>query len=209
MIRHGDDAGALRELPPVDGASRTSREPEASAPDAVRSGAPEQLDFEDVYTRHFDFACRSLRLLGVHPDCLEDAAQDVFGVVARRLPQFAGDASLRTWIFAVVQRVAANHRRARRRKQDPLTPLLHEPIADVANPEAQAEAQQAAALVQSFCDGLDEPRRAVFVLALIEEVPAREIGHALGIPLFTVYSRIRSMRAALERFLEAHQVVTT
>jgi RNA polymerase sigma-70 factor, ECF subfamily len=167
---------------------------------------PAPQDFVQVYGEHFDFACRSLRLLGVGSDAIEDAAQDVFGVVHRRLPEFAGNSSLKTWIFAIVQRVAANHRRARRRKRWALRPLVDEPEAPTGSPEAHAEAREAAARVQAFCDGLDEDRRALLVLALIEDVPARELAPMFGVPLFTVYSRIRSLRAALDRFLQTGEV---
>lgn len=159
-----------------------------------------------MYVEHFDFACRSLRLLGVRPDVLEDAAQDVFGVVLRKLDDFTESASMKTWIFAIVQRVAANYRRASRRKQAGLERLREPEPEREPSPEAFAEAAQAAARIQAFCDQLDEPRRAVFVLALMEDVPAREIAPALGIPLFTVYSRVRSLRSALQLFLERHEV---
>ena len=168
-----------------------------------RVGPVPAVDFDTAYVQNFDFACRSLRLLGVAPHSLEDAAQDVFGIVSRKLDEFAGEASLRTWIFAIVQRVAANHRRTQRRKQRPLQPFVEEPATgNDASPEAHLEAARAAAKIEAFCEGLDEGHRAVFVLGLIEEVPAREIALLLGIPMFTVYSRIRSLRARLERFLE-------
>jgi len=170
----------------------------------VTPAAP--LEFRSVYLEHFDFACRSLRLLGVAPGALEDAAQDVFGIVSRRLEEFTGEASLRTWIFAIVQRVASNQRRTQRRKQRPLQPLT-EPLATLdPSPEAHAEAAQAASLVQLFCDTLDDGRRAVFVLVLVEDVPAREVAQALEIPLFTVYSRIRALREQLQEFLESREV---
>lgn len=170
----------------------------------VSSAAP--LDFACVYLEHFDFACRSLRLLGVAPDALEDAAQDVFGIVSKRLADFSGEASLRTWIFAIVQRVASNQRRTQRRKQQPLRPLTEPLAANDPSPEAHAQAAQAASLVQLFCDALDEGRRAVFVLALVEDVPAREVALALEVPLFTVYSRIRALREQLQEFLESREV---
>ena len=165
-----------------------------------------RLDFASVYADQFDFACRSLRLLGVAPDALEDAAQDVFGVVSRRLAEFNGDCALSTWVFAIVQRVAANQRRTQRRKRQPLEPLSEAAPADDPSPEACAEAAQAASLVQRFCDGLDAGRRAVFVLALVEQVPPRDIAPLVGVPLFTVYSRIRTLREQLQRFLEQHEV---
>jgi RNA polymerase sigma-70 factor (ECF subfamily) len=164
------------------------------------------LDFDSVYTQHFDFACRSLRLLGVSPDVIEDAAQDVFSVVSRRLDEFAGISSIKTWIFAIVQRVAANQRRRRRRKQRPLEPLCEPLHGGGPTPEANAEAAQAARLVQAFCETLGEDRRALLVLALIEGVPAREIAAAHGIPVFTVYSRIRALREELRLYLTGHEV---
>jgi DNA-directed RNA polymerase specialized sigma24 family protein len=46
----------------------------------------------------------------------------------------------------------------------------------------------------------------VFVLALVEDVPAREVALALEVPLFTVYSRIRALREQLQEFLESREV---
>jgi RNA polymerase sigma-70 factor (ECF subfamily) len=198
--------------PPGDGGV-----PSGSTPECTDSGTPEVAStrtkaaavppgFDAVYGQHFDFVCRSLRLLGVSPDGLEDSAQDVFGVVSRRLGEFVPNARIETWLFAIVQRVAANHRRTRRRKQAPLEPLSEPLAANDPSPEAHAEASQAAALIETFAAGLDDGHRAVLVLALIERVPARDVAEALGIPLFTVYSRIRSVRGKLEAFLEAHEV---
>jgi RNA polymerase sigma-70 factor (ECF subfamily) len=179
---------------------------ELAASESQRPGLPSPLDFDSVYTQHFDFACRSLQLLGVSPDAVEDAAQDVFSVVSRRLEEFAGISSIKTWIFAIVQRVAANQRRRRRRKQRPLEPFCESLEAGGPSPEANAEAAEAARLVQAFCESLDEDRRALLVLALLEGVPAREIAAAHGIPVFTVYSRIRAVREALRLFLTGHEV---
>ncbi len=200
-------------LPPATGGG----EPEGArvgapgAADAQEASAEPQavpLDFETLYADHFDFVCRSLRLLGVPPEGLEDAAQDVFGVVSRRLAEFVQKASVKTWLFAIVQRTAANQRRSQRRKRDLLEPLSEPIAAPGASPEAHAEAAQAAVLVQTFADGLDEGHRAVLALALIESVPARDVAEALGIPLYTVYSRVRSVREALRSFLAAQEVET-
>jgi RNA polymerase sigma-70 factor, ECF subfamily len=169
---------------------------------------PAELDFDEVYARHFTFACRSLRLLGVEPDALEDAAQDVFGVVSRRLASFEHNASLQTWIFAIVQRVAANHRRSRRRKRDRLDPLGDTSLVTELGPDAHAEGARVARLIQLFAEELDEARRTLLVLGLLERVPARELADSLGVPLFTVYSRLRSLRESLAAFLAQHEVGT-
>lgn len=176
----------------------------AAAPAAPQPGAA--LDFELLYREHFNFACRSLRLLGVDPDGLEDAAQDVFGVASRRLSEFEGTSSVKTWIFAIVQRVAANHRRTHRRKQAPLEPLSQELAAvESRSPEADAQAAQSARLIRAFADSLDESRRTLLVLGLIEGVPMRELAETLGLPLQTAYSRVRALRRSLELYLLEHE----
>jgi RNA polymerase sigma-70 factor, ECF subfamily len=171
----------------------------SAADDMAESVAP--AEFERVYDEHFAFVWRTLRLLGVAEAALEDATQDVFVVVSHKLPTFAGRSSLRTWIFAIVQHTASNHRRSHRRKQKPLVPLTdafagHEPT-----PQAHVEALDAARAIERHCETLDTERRALFVLALIEEVPAAEIARALGVPTNTVYSRVRLLRAGFERAL--------
>lgn len=216
MPRVNAYSDGLRALPglPGDGGTR-----DGNAPERIDSGVPEHsgadaetpavpAGFDALYSEHFDFVCRSLRLLGVAPDGLEDGAQDVFGVVSRRLAEFVPSAPFKTWLFAIVQRVASNHRRTRRRKQSPLEPLCEPLAARDPGPDAHAEAAQAAQLIETFAGGLDDGHRAVLVLALIERVPAREVAAALGIPLFTVYSRVRSVRSKLQAFLEAHEVET-
>lgn len=189
-------------------------QPDTKAVVAVRAPACAPLEpdpprlppFESLYEEHFAFVWRSLRLLGVSRDALEDAAQETFAVVARRVEAFDGRSSVRTWIFAIARKTAANQRRTQRRKLSPLRPL-DEPIASPApSPEAQAQAAEAAARVEAFCDTLDEERRAIFVLALLEGVPVPELAPALGLPLNTVYSRIRALRQALERFLLTSEV---
>jgi RNA polymerase sigma-70 factor, ECF subfamily len=169
---------------------------------AMRASDAAPAVFERVYDEHFAFVWRTLRLLGVAEGALEDAAQDVFAVVSHKLPSFAGRSSLRTWIFAIVQRTASNHRRSHRRKQKPLVPLSDAFVSHEPTPQAHAEALDAARAIERHCETLDAERRALLVLALIEEVPAAEIARALGVPTNTIYSRVRLLRAGLERALE-------
>jgi len=177
----------------------------AQAPEVPATEAS-ALDFEQVYETHFDFVWRSLRLLGVGAELVEDAAQDTFSVVSRQLAQFEGRSSLRTWLFAILQRVAANHRRTQRRKLRQLEPLVEAVASKEPTPHAHAEAAEVIDVIQSYSSSLDPERRAVFVLALLEELPAPEVAQALGIPVNTVYSRVRSLREGLSRALEEHEV---
>ena len=162
--------------------------------------------FEELYDAQLDFVWRSLLLLGVTSHAVEDATQEVFSVVSRQLGKFEGRSSVRTWLFAILQRVAANQRRTERRKQRPLQPLDEASACGLPTAQARLEAAESIDAVQRFCATLDPERRAVFVLALLEELPAPEVSLALGIPVNTVYSRVRHLREGLRRMLEADEV---
>jgi RNA polymerase sigma-70 factor (ECF subfamily) len=177
------------------------------ASSARPSGAErDRVSFEEIYERHFEFVWRSLRLLGVRKESLDDAVQDVFGAVSRQLPQFEGRSSLRTWVFGIAQYTAANHRRSVRRKSAPLEPLGDGLMSPEPSPDAHAEAKQVADLILAFCAELEEGRRTVFVLGLLEDVPPSEIAELLQIPVNTVYSRLRTLRQALRLRLEQREV---
>jgi RNA polymerase sigma-70 factor, ECF subfamily len=177
----------------------------ASGGSQAMSTRPTTPHFELVYKQHFNFVWRSLRLLGVAPEMVEDAAQDVFSVVSRQLAAFEGRSSLRTWLFAILQRVAANHRRTRRRKLQQLDPLDDSLVDHQPTPHVRAEAAEALAVIEGFCAKLDDEWRALFVLSLLEDIPASEVASALGIPLNTVYSRVRSLREGLRRALSSRE----
>ena len=136
------------------------------------------------------------------PDAqIEDALQDVFIVVQRRLPEFDTRAELRTWLYAIALRVARKYRdRARRapasleaeREQNPELPGGSDVDTDA------AIARERLALARRALTALDDDKREVFVLARIEQMSAPEIAEVVGIPLNTVYSRLRNARLAFD-----------
>ena len=71
------------------------------------------IDVATVFREHGAFVHRILRRLGVHPADVDDALQEVFVVVHRRLPEFDRDASMRPWVYGISVRVASRARRRR------------------------------------------------------------------------------------------------
>lgn len=170
--------------------------------DARPSSAPR---FDDIYNDHFSFVWRCLRGLGVEPEALADAAQDVFLVVHRQLAGFRGESSPRTWLYGIARHIASNHQRRVRRKQAALDPLVAEPEHPGPGPLERAEDAQAASFVEGFVAGLDARKRDVFILAVMEEMTIPEVAAALAIPVNTAYTRLRAVRAGLEQALRRHQ----
>jgi RNA polymerase sigma-70 factor (ECF subfamily) len=159
------------------------------------AGAPPP-SFSAIYREHARFVWRVARGLGVPPHRVEDAVQDVFVVVHRKLAGRDARTPLRAWLFEIVRRVAHDHRRAFRRKEntEPLSEALG--ASSAPGPAQQAETSEDLRLVESILADMDEDRRAVFVLAEIEQMTAPEIAETLGCNLNTVYSRLRRAREA-------------
>lgn len=177
----------------------------------LRPGNPERGspatggNFADIYEAHFAFVWRSLRRLGVDTSMLDDAAQDVFLVVHRKLPDFEWRSSVKTWIYGIVRRVAGDHRKAHRRRatregtdgqaRDPdATPDLA-----VLAPHESGTQTEAVRLVHELLDSLDDDKREVFVLTELEQMTAVEIAETTGVTLNTVYSRLRAARRDFQR----------
>ncbi|MGF1468461.1 MAG: RNA polymerase sigma factor [Sandaracinaceae bacterium] len=176
-----------------------------SAEPAPRACAGE-LRVADVYDAHGDFVWRSARRLGVADASLDDVVQDVFLVVHRRRRDFAGRSSVRTWLFGITLRVVRDHRRTLRRKGG-LAPLTEEAVAgpEGRGPSAQAERNDAVRLLHRLLGSLDDDKRAVFILAELEQMSAPEIAEALELNVNTVYSRLRAARRLFEAALARHR----
>lgn len=125
----------------------------------------EVIDFDDIFREHSAFVWRVLRGLGMPAEQVEDAVQDVFLVVHRRLAEFEARSSIKTWLFSIARNVAANAQR--RRKRRPEEPLELEPVSGAADPVTNVEAARASLFMARFLDGLDEAKRTVFLLGVI------------------------------------------
>jgi RNA polymerase sigma-70 factor (ECF subfamily) len=182
-----------------------------TAPLAIqRPNGAEAPGFDAIYEANFDFVWRSLRRLGVEEPSVDDAAQEVFVVVHRKLGDFEGRSSLKTWLYAIALHVARHHRRSVKRKQAPslsLPPADLEAVPDASGrgPHEAIEAADGLKLLDHLLGQLHDEKREVFVLAHIEQMPATEIAEVLGENLNTVYARLRAARRDFEQALARHR----
>ena len=170
----------------------------AAAP--PRDGDGRSHPVAEVFSVHADFVWRSLRQqLGVRGVDIDDAVQEVFVVVSRRLSEYEDRGLMRAWLFSISRQVARHYHRATTRAESRRRRL----VVDVAAPnvEEMMARREAEDLVSEFLDELEEPQRLVFHLADIEGLTAPEIAASLGVNLNTVYARLRSARKRFERVL--------
>ena len=167
-------------------------------------------DFADVYDEHFAFVWRTARRMGVEPSALDDVCQEVFLVVHRRLGEFEGRSSLRTWLFGILMRVVGVHRRSLLRKSP-----AHRSTGELVDPDTLADRQQSpdevvaatesVRIAHALLDQLDDDKRAAFVLSELEDMPVTEVAKAVGANVNTVYARLRAARQEFAAAAQRHR----
>lgn len=166
--------------------------------------APREHAFEALYRDEFAFVWTTARRLGVTPAIQDDVVQDVFLTAYRRLDQLRFEVSARAWLYGVTRRVAARYRRTASRAARRMTA-----VADARTGPAPAPQERLIA-VQQLERGLSQlggGTRAAFEMAEVLGMSGPEIAAELGLPVATVYSRIRLAREQLVRELrDPHQL---
>jgi RNA polymerase sigma-70 factor, ECF subfamily len=147
--------------------------------------------FRDLFDSEFAYVCRALQRLGVRSGDVPDVAQELFLTVQRALPAYDAARPVRPWLCGFSVRFAANYRRLGRLTDLPGDGFERRTVA----PSADVEARD---LVRKILDRLDFDRRAVIVMHDMEGFAAPEIAQELGVPLNTVYSRLRLAREDLK-----------
>jgi RNA polymerase sigma-70 factor, ECF subfamily len=147
-----------------------------------------------VFHAHYTPIWRLLRRLGVEAAQVDDAAQEVFAVLARR-HQEVEPGREGAFLYGVALRVATSTNRSRHRlpTAEELEQLLH--VADAKpSPEANLAHKRDRLLLDLVLDQLPTDLRTVFVLAELEELDLTAIAQLEQLPLGTVNSRLRRAR---------------
>jgi RNA polymerase sigma-70 factor, ECF subfamily len=162
-------------------------------------GSSERVDplpkrFSSAYEAHFSDVYRFLRRLGVREGDIEDVCHEVFIVFHRKMGEVLPDVSDRSFLLGIGSRVAADYRRLKRHTVTTMEDASI--VAASAHPEALYAMRGD---LERSLDRLAEERRTVLVMHELEGMSAPEMASVLGIPLNTVYSRIRLARADFDR----------
>jgi len=185
---------------------------------ALRRGDPTAVD--DLVAAYGDRACRlATRITGNAQDA-EEAVQDAFLSVVRKIDTFRGDATFGSWIYRIVANAAYQCCRGRRRRSadvslDTLLPVFDQrghhatTVVDwstsVDDPARQTELRL---VLSAAIEELPDDYRAVVVLRDVEGLPHREIAEILGLTVVNVKMRVHRARLFLRKRLEAYFSIT-
>jgi RNA polymerase sigma-70 factor, ECF subfamily len=157
---------------------------------------PPPADFRALFEGEFTYVWCALRRLGVREDDVEDLVHEVFLNVYRHLSDYDHQRPVRPWLFGFAFRVASDHRRRAHHRREVVGAEM--PVTD---PRARADDEiarhQDSSLLLAALDEIDLDRRAVLVLHEWDEETIPEVARALGIPVNTAYTRLRTGREEL------------
>jgi RNA polymerase sigma-70 factor (ECF subfamily) len=144
-------------------------------PARLEAVAPEFAELYEAHSRQIFYLC--LRLLG-DPTKAEDATHDVFLKVWRKLDQFRGDSSIRTWIY----QIALNHCRNLRQtwSERHIQAVEQEILLDTAgagedSPLRVLELKELGERIQTTLDRLTPEYRLLLLLVADEELSYDDI----------------------------------
>lgn len=143
---------------------------------------------------HFAAIWKLLRRLGVAQAAVDDAAQEVFMVAARRIDVIA-PGSEHSFLYGTALRVAGDYRRRQTARRE-ITGLdvidrAHHPGED---PGAALDQHRARAMLDVVIAEMSDDVRDCFVLHELEGLEMKAIAEMLAIPGGTVASRLRRAR---------------
>ncbi|MBX3213724.1 MAG: RNA polymerase sigma factor [Labilithrix sp.] len=195
-------AGYLRAERSSSGPTEIASRPPASGIQRVALGEGEApTDLGELYRSHVKYVWKSARRLGLTASEADDAVQETFIAAHRRAGSYQAQGFDRSWLFAILVHVVQHHRRSYRRRTartEDGVDLDVLPGSTAAAPDKSAEVSEAARILEEILDGLEPERRAVLVLAELEEKPVPAIAEILGINPSTATSRLRLARAQVE-----------
>ena len=158
--------------------------------------AQEPLSLRDLFAAHYASVRRVLRRFGVAPAGLDDAAQEVFWVAARRFADIRPGRE-KAFLYGVALRVASNEVR----RQNVTSKLMdfgevaEQALMDFSpSPEESLAQRRALLMLHAVLDRMSLELRTVFVLYELEALEITKIAELEEIPVGTASSRLRRAR---------------
>ncbi len=194
----------MRHVDPMPRASAAGvPEPAGQARSLPDTGAPTLGvgDHERVarlFDTYYDFVWRLVRRLGVPLAQVDDAAQQVFIIVARKVTDIEPSRE-QSFLHGVALRVASDARDAARRRGGPAQELNEQSPSPEPTPDELLDRKRARAHLDEIMEAMELEERTVFVLFEIEGLTMSEIAKLEGVPAGTVASRLRRARETFAR----------
>jgi RNA polymerase sigma-70 factor (ECF subfamily) len=185
--------GVPRTIPGAGVAFRRDANAATSSAAAGPMANPAVQDLRTLFERHYASVWRLLRRFGVPEAELDDQAQEVFWVAARRLGDLQPGRET-AFLYGVALRVASNVRREHAARPSADGDQFQDAVDPQPSPEDRMDQRQARQLLDRVLDAMPLELRTAFVLFELEGLSVSEIAELEGLPVGTASSRLRRAR---------------
>lgn len=148
-----------------------------------------------LFRQEKPYVRRVLLRYGVPLHDLDDACQEVFLVVWRRIESFRGSSHVRTWLHGISRRVAASQRRRAVHRYERSMDAL--PTPNVVDPQLAVEPSVQLRLIDRALPAIAENEREVLLLRTLRGLTMREIAVQANCCIATAYIRLAAARREL------------
>jgi RNA polymerase sigma-70 factor (ECF subfamily) len=143
------------------------------------------------------------RYFGNHCDAA-DIGQEALVRIFKKIKEFNGEASFKTWLYRVVTNICRDELRRRKNRPVSLEDIKeqgYEPVTSFLGPEETVEQQELYQLIMEVLAQLSVEHRTVLILKDVEGLDYHEIAVVLGCNIGTVKSRINRARETFRKRL--------
>ena len=189
IVRHRARSGAPQQIPVAQDSDELQL--------IERAVAGDERAFAELVTR-YQTAVYNLayRMLGDAGEA-EDAAQEVFLRIYRRLATYDADHRFSTWVLSIASHYCIDLLRRKRPWLVPLENISNWMRARTRGPEAAALAVEQQDIVRSLLAKLPEHYRLVLLLRYWHDLGYEEIAQVVDLPVSTIKARLHRARNAL------------
>ncbi len=152
-----------------------------------------------LYRENKNYVHQALLRYGVPTRDCADLVHEVFLVVARNLGTYRGEGLITTWLHGIARRVAAAYRRKAQTRREVLTDTPLYAARSLDCPFEYLARAQARRWVSQILAAMSPEQRTTYQLFEVHGLTGQEIADQLGLPLQTVFSRLRRARAVYDR----------
>jgi RNA polymerase sigma-70 factor (ECF subfamily) len=169
---------------------------------ASRSERRDDVDavLDRIYERYVADVNRWVRRLVGPRDDVEDLVHEVFLVAVRKRGSFRGDATVKTWLFRIAERVVRGRRRRERVRRWLFarhTDSLRGEGRNAVTPLEEIERCELTARLYAALDRLPEDYRTALILYEIEGLSGEQVAELVGVQMGTLWVRLHRGRARL------------
>lgn len=142
-----------------------------------------------------------IRLVGKEE--AEDLTQQTFIELAQARAKYDGRSTVQAWLFGIATNMARRQRRRFAKRVRLALALTHTPTPLAPSPENQIGTSESMKRARIALTHLSEKQRESFVLCVLEQMSAQEVGALLGCSEAAVWKRVSKARAKIRAFVEA------